>query len=433
MPSTFARPMQHGEPVLLVCHSFPPVPGIGGRRWAKFAKELARRGHPVHVVRCAHRAGRPRSLWSTDAEQPGIVHHVLPPRYPAVLTQVQVRSLADKLKYHAWMKVLPWLCTGNWFDPSIFWRGPLRRKVRQLVREHGIRQVIATGAPFRSMAYTAELKEELPHLNMVLDLRDEWTWKDHYGLATIGPSRRRREEALEARAVQLADKVTTPHARIVEHLNATWPCAPGKYVELPHAVDPDDFDLAIAPAADGTFRMVYAGSLYGADEAQRYFLQLLRAFEHLREQTPEALALCRLDLYVTGHDTRWFQEQVAQRGLMETVRFHAPLAPLEVFKRIRAANLVVLYIPEVNKDIVGTKFQEIFYAGTPILHVGEPGLVGRTIAAQRMGASIRVDELPTELPRILTGARAVACDRGADHSAYLLPQVTDRLVHEVLA
>ncbi|MBP8822533.1 MAG: glycosyltransferase [Flavobacteriales bacterium] len=424
--------MQPGEPVLLVCHAFPPVAGIGGRRWAKFAKELARRGHTVHVVRCGTRPGRPASLWSEDADTPGIVHHVLPARYPAVLTQVEVASLADKLRYHAWMKVLPWLCKGNWYDPTIFWRKQLRRKAKELVHRHGIRQVIATGAPFRLMAYAAELKLDLPHLHLVVDLRDEWTWKDHYGLASIGAGRRQREMAMEARVMQLADQVTTPHARIVEHLQRTYPGDPAKYKVLPHAVDPADFDAATFPAEDGIFRMVYAGSLYGAGEADVYFEQLLGAFEALRTNRPGAFACCRLDLYITGHDVGAYRTKVAARGLAEQVRFHPPVPPKEVFRLIKASNVVILYIPQVNKDILGTKFQEIFYAGTPILHVGEPGVVSRTIREKRMGDTVRVEELVQELPRILSGERQVRCDRHADHSAYLLPSVTDKLLREVL-
>ena len=65
------RWMGPGEPLLLICLEFPPVRGIGGRRWAKFAKELARRGHPVHVIRSAGHAGQLDSLWATDATAPG--------------------------------------------------------------------------------------------------------------------------------------------------------------------------------------------------------------------------------------------------------------------------------------------------------------------------------------------------------------------------
>jgi hypothetical protein len=86
----------------------------------------------------------------------------------------------------------------------------------------------------------------------------------------------------------------------------------------------------------------------------------------------------------------------------------------------------------VNRNILGTKFQEIFYCGTPLLHVGDAGLVGRTILEKRMGGSITVAELAVVLPRIIRGERVVNCDRHADHRSYLLPQVTDLLVNEVL-
>jgi hypothetical protein len=49
-----------------------------------------------------------------------------------------------------------------------------------------------------------------------------------------------------------------------------------------------------------------------------------------------------------------------------------------------------------------------------------------------MGSSITVDELVAELPRIITGERTVEVDRHADHSAYLLANITDRLISEVL-
>jgi glycosyltransferase involved in cell wall biosynthesis len=424
--------MRAGEPVLLICHAFPPIFDIGGRRWAKFAKELARRGHPVHVIRARKLPGTPDSLWLADGLQPGIVHHPLPLRYPAVLTQQQVKSIGDKLMYRVWKKVLPLVTKGNWYDHSIFWRGQLKREVARLVHEHGIRQVITTGFPFRLMEQVLELRRSLPQLRFTMDFRDEWTWAGQYGLASIGARRVQEEKEIEERVVRGADVVTTPHERVVEHLQHTYPSEAHKIRLLPHAVDPDDFDRSISPAAHGAFHMVYAGSLYGAGEAQHYFTRLVQAFEALRHQQPEIFAQSRLDLYITGHDTRWYEDQVVQAELTKTIRFHAPLPPKEVFKKIRAANLVILYIPKANNNILGTKFQEIFYCGTPILHVGEPGLVSRTIQERQMGSSITVDELVAELPRIITGERTVEVDRHADHSAYLLANITDRLISEVL-
>ena len=80
-----------------------------------------------------------------------------------------------------------------------------------------------------------------------------------------------------------------------------------------------------------------------------------------------------------------------------------------------------------------TKFNEIFHLRRPILHIGEPGVVSRTIVGRKLGDSLRVEELVTELPRIISGERTIEIDRNADHSEHLLATITDKLISEVLA
>ncbi len=43
------------------------------------------------------------------------------------------------------------------------------------------------------------------------------------------------------------------------------------------------------------------------------------------------------------------------------IRMHAPIPAVEVFKRIAEADGVLIFIPSFNKDLLGTKFTEIFY------------------------------------------------------------------------
>jgi glycosyltransferase involved in cell wall biosynthesis len=424
--------MPPGEPLLLLCHAFPPVPGIGGRRWAKFARELARRGHPVHVVRATPDPQVPPSLWSADAEQAGITAYPLPVRYPQVLRRIPVTGLVDKLRYHAWMKLLPRLTPGNWFDPACLSRNDVLAVAEKLLREQDIRLLVATGAPFSLLGYAAELKERRPELRFIADLRDAWTWAPHYGGASLGPERLRREQALEARVIRVADKVITPHPHVVEHLRATYPEHPDRFVCIPNAIDPEELGEPATSANDGRFRLVYAGSLYGAQEAEVYFGEVIKAFQRLRETHPEKFALAQFDLWITGHDTRPYQERVLRAGLQERIRFHAPQPAREIFRQITSADLVLIFIPAVNKDILGTKFAEVFHARRPILHVGAPGLVGDTITDRRLGASLRVEEVVSELPRIMAGERRIGVDPGADHGEWLLPGITDRLISEVL-
>jgi glycosyltransferase involved in cell wall biosynthesis len=429
----YLRPhMRPGEPILLICHSFPPNYGIGGRRWAKFAKELARRGHPVHVI---HSAGTPRdhaSLWTDDVLHANIIAHPLPNRYPIVLTRWPVTALKDKLLYAFWLKVLPLFTRGNWFDRGIFWRKPLLHTAGKLIREHGIHNVIATGAPFSLLAYAAELKQQFPDIHLVSDLRDMWTGGRSYGYQTIGEKRLRHEQQLEAMVAQVSDMLVSPHPVVLDYLGRAYG-VPAEHMKiLPHAIDPEDLGEPVKKADNGMFRMIYAGSLYDAREAQRYFELLLQAFEHVRDTRPEQLASCRLDLYITDHGTRAFEDRVKERGLQDVIHFHDPLPPREVLQQIAQADLVLAYHPQDKKDVMVTKFTEVAYLGRPILHIGDPGSASRTILEQRMGDSIRLEELVTELPRIIQGERKVSSDSQADRQAPLLGHVTDILVKEVL-
>ena len=49
-------------PLLVIAYKFPPYAGVGGFRWAKLSKYLARLGHEVHVVTVPWRGGGPNTL-----------------------------------------------------------------------------------------------------------------------------------------------------------------------------------------------------------------------------------------------------------------------------------------------------------------------------------------------------------------------------------
>lgn len=178
--------------------------------------------------------------------------------------------------------------------------------------------------------------------------------------------------------------------------------------------------------------MIYAGSLYGAEEAEAYFEQLLRAFENLHATRSEAFGRSLLDLYITGHDTSAYQQKVAARGLSERIRFHAPVPAREIFPKIAAADLVLIFIPSPNKDFLGTKFTEIFYLRKPVLHIGVPGFVSESIVGRKLGASVTVAQLAEELPRIMSGERVIDIDPHVDLSEHLLDAITEKLIREVL-
>ncbi len=424
--------MHPSEPILIVSYTFPPYKGIGGRRWAKFAKELARRGHPVHVIHSAGSEELLGSLWTADIAHPNIIAHALPQRYPTVLFKRPLVSFVEKVLYRLWSHVLPIITRGNWLDKSVLWRAQLLRACNELITKHGIRNVVVTGAPFGLMTHACALRQAHPGLNLVADFRDPWTWGHYYGQGMLSPKRKAVEQQQEAQVASTFDKLISPAPDIVEHLRKTYGGVPERYVLLPHAIDPDEMGTAAAHKNDDLFRLIYAGSLYGAEEAEAYFEQVLQAFERLREMAPGRFDRTVFDLYITGHGTTSYKERTKARGLTERIRFHEPLPARDIFPRIAAADLVVIFIPNPNKDFLGTKFNEIFYLRKPVLHVGVEGRVGRTITERKLGASLRVEEVSSELARIMAGERTITIDPNVDLSEHVLSTITDTLVRDVL-
>lgn len=422
-----------GEAVLIICYTFPPARGIGGRRWVKFAKELARRGHPVHVIAAELTPGRTDSPWSADANTPGIMVHRLPKRYPTVLVRRPLTSIAEKLGYRFWMRILPLITKGNPLDPTCFWRGQLLRKARELMADHDIRTVFVTGAPFRLLHHACGLAA--PGIRLVGDLRDPWAGHDSYGKSMTTARRKQEEEAFEAEVMERSHRITSPSAVIINDLKRRYPGSAKHFFHLPHAVDPDELDVPLPPDGRTGFRAIYAGSLYGAQEAERYFSEVIKAFTTLHEKHPERAPHTVLDMYITGHDTSAYKERVMRAGLSDSIRFHAPLPARAIAAEMVRSDAALLFIPSGNRDLVGTKFHELFHLRIPVIHVGEPGLVQRTIEEHGLGVSLRTSEVASRLPDIMSGGEALPDPTRStfDTTPYLLGALTDRLLNEVLA
>jgi glycosyltransferase involved in cell wall biosynthesis len=423
--------MSAKPPILIICHIFPPAFGIAGRRWAKFAKALAHRGHVVHVIAAEPQAGQGHSPWTADIDHPGIIVHRLPWNYPAVITRWPLTRFLDKVAYRIWLRVLPLFSTGNYFDMTIFWRRPLLKLAGDLIQTHGIKQLVVTGAPFRLNVYGTELKRMLG-VQLTTDLRDPWTWHMEYGHSSLSSRKMGQEKAFEQLVVMESDHVIVPSLSMLAHLKARYPERIDRFVHLPHAIDTEELGEAFPSERDECTRLIYAGTLYGTAEAGPYFKQLLAAFDHLKDRSPEVYERTRLDLYITGTESEVHKRFVEQSRHRNHIMFHAPVSAREIRKRIAEADAVLIFIPSYNKDFLGTKFNETFYLRRPVIHVGEPGAVGRHIVENRLGTSIRVENLPDLLPDIITGAVRLDIDTSYDLSDQTLDHITDRLVKEVL-
>ena len=420
------------DPILIVCHAFPPFKGIGGRRWAKFGKELATRGHAVHVIACRPDPDEIGSQWTRDAGAPGIIVHRLPRHYPKVMYERPLTRLIDKVAYRSWKTVLPWFTRGNHFDKTIFWRGQLLRAASRLIREHGIRDVIVSGAPFRLLAHMAALRRELP-IQLIAELRDPWTWKAGYGWELLSQRQQREERAIEAAALHAADKILVPSESFLTHLRHTYPDLAGRTVHLPHAVDPEDLPK-IPPSSrgQGGLRAIIAGSFYDRPQTRDFLSELARAVVRIERLAGAGRRSLSIDIHPTTPPPAEFIEAIRDNGAQELIHFLPPLPSEELYARLQGADLAISFHPPARRDLVATKFSEYLLLGVPLLYVSEPGTASRFIEAHGGGHCVGVDGLAKALDALATGSMQLSRPDPLMARSFLLGELTTRLEREVL-
>lgn len=352
----------------------------------------------------------------------------LPRRYPKVATQWDRTNLWNDFRYRAWMKVLPHLTRGNHIDLAIFWQAVFLRKAEELIKRHGIRHVIASGAPFRLLVHASELKERNPQLHLTADLRDPWTWGQMYDIPRLSPKRMAQEKGMEAFVMRMADTVTAPSPDMITHLQAAYPEQAHKVHRLGHPVDPDDAPAALGSRRSPPKRFIYAGTWRAKADGTAYMNAIINVFRGFYNPEAPQAEKPTFDIYARPHEVLDPMRQVQQAGLQDHIRFHGVVDVREAGRRIGAADAALVFIAGENRNYLGTKFNELFHQRIPVIHIGEAGRISQYIEANKLGISMPVEMVERELPRIIRGERLIDMNPDFDTTDVLLSHLSGRLL-----
>lgn len=374
--------------IILIAYVFPPYPGIGGRRWAKLSKYLARLGYEVHVI-TAKNPFNETSTWSKDVESNDKIHlHVLPARYPSVLNG-KIVNVFDKILYRFWTLILKISVKGTIYDRAVFWRSSVNRTVDELMNKYKFDAVVATGAPFSVLFYAVQLKKKYHDLKVITDLRDPWSWNTHaYGFGYLSQKRASYELMMEKEVMRNSDVVTVPVSNMISKLLELYPECAGKINLLPHGYDTDEIKPSPKSKSD-KIRMIFYGSLYQSIEG---FVALIAKV--LAEKCDEV----DLDIY---SDSKRYQEIFKAAGAGSNVTYFDPLPSEELFKLFVNYDYVLLIHPDYGRDNVGTKFYEIIASHTPIIYVGNSGIAASFVEDNRVGMWLRPESVEEQLRTVL--------------------------------
>ena len=396
--------------ILLICYTFPPYPGIGGRRWAKFAKYLSQSGIKVHVV-CANNPFSSISQYCNDVKSDNIKVYTLKSLYPIALLKKPV-TFIQKLIYRFFQIILKIIINGSIYDKSIFWGKQFNTLADSLITKHNIKFIIASGAPFRLNYNAIQLKKKHSNLIVINDFRDPWTWGLTYGFKDLSKKRREFESRMEYQTVQYSDVIIVPDNAMLDHLKLKYNKFSKKIHVLPHGYDRDDF---ILKSETKNNKLLYYGTLY--PDLDERFDALASSLSQSNEIT--------LDIY--SNSVQYFDYFIKYNS-QNKVQFHQPINPILLFNEISTSLAVIIMQPDYAINFITTKIYEIIYSKTKILYIGNTGLLSQYIEKNNLGICINARDLNNRsLMSILNDLNSLKSD--LDISSFDYQCITDNLIN----
>ncbi|HYM52028.1 MAG TPA: glycosyltransferase [Candidatus Dormibacteraeota bacterium] len=435
--------------VMVVAYNFPPVAGTGIERTIKHVIYLPDHGWQPVVVAPANPAARVVDRASLVRVPTGTEVHRAPSLEPAhargLMRRLLRKDAADvqagsasatasdaggstalrRLLNAAWARIIPALFFP---DEQLLWVPSAVAVGWRAHRRHPVDVLYSSAPPFSSHVAAGLLKARIG-VPWIADFRDPWIGNSY--ARPLGPVHRRMQAALERWMVHRADRVVFSTARMGEYYAARYPDRADRFVVIPNGYDLADLEAAEASVSrddrtdDGTFRLLNAGSLHGADELPLF----LDGVERLLARRPELADRLRVEFL------GWFSaanETLAARrlpGLAPVVQ-HVDFLPRdEAIPRLAAADAALLLMADApgRDQVVGTRLYEYIGLDKPILAVIPPGEARRTL--EQLDWGIVADPTPEGvaegLGRIL---EAPAPGRRADpERAYERRTLTARL------
>ncbi len=383
--------------LLIVSYVFPPQPGVGGRRWAKFAKYLSRKGYDVNVL-CCQNVTNTTSEWMQDIK--GINVKYLPLKFPKVILY-PTNSFIDKLKYRFYLNILRLVDKGNYYDRTIFWKKQIQKEISEAIVNKKIDCVIVTSGPFRLSYYVTQLKNNFPEVKFIADFRDLWTEDTEItSFSSISNKRRRHEKKWEKQTVFLADHVITTIDRITDYF-ASLNIA-NKFVTIPNGFDKEDFEsVSELPKPDpDKISIVYAGTLYL--NLQYILKPFFKALGEIKKNNLELYNKIKIEFI--GNFPKEYEPFLKEYDIRDAVKLFPKLPLKEVFGKINNSNYCMLILNDVYNFSLSTKFYEYISRKKKILVVSNKGDSAEFIEKHKLGKWINPKNAYEDLLKTLQPA-----------------------------
>ncbi len=362
------------QKILLLCYSFPPAPGTGGRRWVKFAKYLKNYNVDMHVVGSAYSGAEPSS-WAKDLKN---LHY----SYYPIVNNIDV--IFTKWIYKIKFFLLRYFTKQNYFDRTYFWTQRAYRQSVQIIKKHNIETLVCTMPPFSNAAIVIQLKKQFPHLYIITDIRD---FHKYYYKGLTSQKFDFNFNKLK-QALQISDVVLTVSdymTQFYKQQNNLLENSSTTYYTLHNGYDVDDYHAVNESKAfiqNDKLNLVYMGNLI--DECRIYVISLLNACIYIRKNN--ALLYKKLHIAFYGNVDNEVLKFINTNELDDVVFFKGRVTHQHAMQIIKNASLCLIFPADFYALYsLETKFFEYTLLRKPILTFPSQGKCSQIINTHNLG------------------------------------------------
>ncbi len=373
--------------VLLISHNYPPIQGAGVEPPLKFARYLADFDYPAVALTTGRYGALPTDTEARIYRAGDLLHELFRPlrrrRAQGVPQEEQYRvatianrSLLGRLRDAVLMP-----------DTKIGWLPAAVRLGRELIDRYRPALLYSTSPPETNHLVALALHRS-SGLPWVADFRDGWLFEPPNAAARLRAPRRWAESRWEARTIAAASTILAATDPITHDFRARYPAAAGRIETLTNGYDHEEFaGLARRRAADGSFRLVYTGSL-SASRQGTSAAALFDALARLFTSQPEL----PLRIHFVGDISAEEQAAAQTRGLGDRITFLPPVARREAHQHQLDADALLLVTAVGQRGVASLKLFDYIGAGVPILALAHDNAAAAIVQQYALGITAPPDD-----------------------------------------
>ncbi len=382
--------------ILIVSYYWPPSGGAGVQRWVKLSKYFVRQGIIPFVVTVdptkASYALRDATLQNDIDPIVNVSYTSTMEPYGVYKTLTRKKEIPfggfsnDEKKELKFSQKLMRAIRGNLFlpDARVGWNRYAYKRCCEIIEKENIDAIITTSPPHSTQLIGLKLKKKYK-LPWLADLRDPWTGIYYYDKLFLSAFSKNRDARMERQVLENADAVVVVSNDIRRNLLTKSENLISKnFHVISNGFDKEDFDVVEAEQKEKDFVISYTGTLTNDYKLNGFLIAIKKLVD-------KKIAI---RLHITGSMPNNIKEQIeAVAG--EKVRFKSHVNHHEAIAQMKAANVLLLVIPEAkgNKGILTGKLFEYLASDVPILNIGPvDGDAAEIISTCKSGRTFKYED-----------------------------------------